>query len=201
MTKIYYLSFYLHLLISPVVSFGHYIICPSIYSLFLPLWYLLVILLPFLLFTASYYPCGTFWSLYCLSFYLQLLIIPVVSFGHYITCPSIYSFLFPLWYLLVTILHVLLFTASYYPCGIFWHYITCPSIYSFLLPMWYLLVIILPVLLFTASYYPCDIVWSLYCLFFYFQLLITPVVSFGHYIACPSIYSFLLPLWLEGQVI
>jgi hypothetical protein len=101
------------------------------------------------LFTASYYPCGIFWSLYCLSFYLQLLITPVVSFAHYITCSSIYSFLLPLWYLLVIILHVFLFTASYYPCGIF---------------------------------------WSLYCLSFYLQLLITPVVSFGHYITCPSIY-------------
>ena len=113
-------------------SFGHCIVCPSIYSFLLPLWYLLVIILPVLLFTASNYSCCIFWSLYYLSFYLQLLITP--------------------WYLLVIILHVLLITASYYPCGIFWHYITCPSIYSFLLPVWYLLVIILHVLLFTASY-------------------------------------------------
>ena len=65
-----------------------------------------------------------------LSFYLQLLITPVVSFGHYITCPSIYSFLLPLWYLLVIILPVLLFTASYYtPVVSFCHYITCLSFY------------------------------------------------------------------------
>ena len=60
----------LRLLITPLVSFGHCIVCPSI--------------------TASDYPFGIFWSLYCLSFFdSQLLITPLVSFGHCIVCPSI----------------------------------------------------------------------------------------------------------------
>ena len=53
-----------------------------------------------LCFTASDYFFGIFWSLCCLSFVLQLLITPLVSFGHYVVCPSsIYGFWLPLWYL------------------------------------------------------------------------------------------------------
>jgi hypothetical protein len=41
------------------------------------------------------------------------------------------------------------------------------------------------------------LLWPLYCLsFFELRLLITPLVSFGHCIVCPSsIYDFWLPLW------
>ena len=66
------LSFDLRLLITPLVSFGHCIVCPSIYGFWLHLWYL--------------------WPLRCLSFDLRLLITPLVSFGHCIVCPSIYGF-------------------------------------------------------------------------------------------------------------
>ena len=220
------MSFFdLQLLITSLVSFGHCVICPSlIYSFWLPLWYLSIIVLYVLLwFTASDYPFGIFWSLCCMSFFdLQLLITPLVSFGHCVVCPSlIYSFWLPLWYLLAIVLYVLLwFTASDYLFGIFWslcymsffdlqllitplvsfdHCVVCPSlIYSFWLPLWYLLVIVLYVLLwFTASDYPFGIFWSLCCMsFFDLQLLITPLVSFGHCVVCPSlIYSFWLPLW------
>ena len=224
--SLYCLSFIdLRLLISPLVSFGHCIVCLSlIYGFWFPLWYLLAIVLSvFHWFTASDFPFGIFWSLYCLSFIdLQLLISPLVSFGHCIVCLSlIYSFWFPLWYLLVIVLSVFhWFTASDFPFGIFWslyclsfidlrllisplvsfgHCIVCLSlIYSFWFPLWYLLVIVLSVFhWFTASDFPFGICWSLHCLSFIdLQLLISPLVSFGHCIDCLSlIYSFWFPLW------
>ena len=213
---LYCLSFYaLRLLITPLVSFGHCIVCPSmLYGFSLPLWYLLAIVLSVLLrFTASHYSFDIFWSLYCLSFYaLRLLITPLVYFGHCIVCPStLYGFSLLLWYLLAIVLSVLLrFTASHYSFGIFWslhclsfyalrllitplvsfgHCIVCPSmLYGLSLPLWYLLAIVLSVLLrFAASHYSFDIFWSLYCLSFYaLLLLITPLIYFGHCIVCPS---------------
>jgi hypothetical protein len=116
--------FDLRILITPLVSCGHCIVCSSlIYGFWLPLWYLLAIVLSVLLrFTASDYPFGIFWPLCCLSFfYLQLLITPLASFGHCIFCSSsIYGFWLPLWYLLTIVLFVLLwFTDSDYPFGIF----------------------------------------------------------------------------------
>ena len=56
-------------------SFRHCIVCrSSIYFFWLPLWYLVVIVLSVvLLSTASYYHFGILWSLYCVSFYLRLL--------------------------------------------------------------------------------------------------------------------------------
>ena len=155
---LYCLYFYLRFLITPLVSFGHCIVCTSIYDFWLPLWYLLAIVLSVLLFTISDYPFGIFWPLYCLYFYLRFLITPLVSFGHCIVCTSIYDFWLPLWYLLAIVLSVLLFTISDYPFGIFWplyclyfylrflitplvsfgHCIVCTSIYDFWLPLWYL---------------------------------------------------------------
>ena len=192
---LYCLSFDLPLLVTPVVSFGHYIVCPSIYRFWLLLWYLLVIVLSVLRFTASGYSCGIFWSLYCLSFDLPLLVTPKVSCGHCIVCPSIYRFWLLLWYLLVIVLSVLRFTLLVTPVVSFGHYIVCPSIYRFWLLLWYLLVIVLSVLRFTASGYSCGIFWSLYCLSFDLPLLVTPKVSCGHCIVCPSIYRFWLLLW------
>ena len=219
------LSFYaLRLLITPLVSFGHCIVCPStLYGFSLLLWYLLAIALSVLRFTASHYPFGIFWPLYCLSFYaLRLLITPLIYFGHCIVCPStLYGFSLHLWYLLVIVLSVLLrFTASHYPFGIFWslyclsfyalrllitplvyfgHCIVCPStLYGFSLLLLYLLVIVLSVFLrFTASHYSFGVFWPLYCLSFYaLRLLITTLVSFGHCIVCPStLYGFSLPFW------
>ena len=193
----YCLSFYLRLLITPLVSCGHCIVCPSIYDFWLPLWYLVAIVLSVLLFTTSDYHFGILWPLYCLSFYLRLLITTLVSCGHCIVCPSIYGFWLPLWYLVAIVLSVLLFTASDYHFGILWplyclsfslrllithlvsgsHCIVCPSIYGFWLPLWYLMAIVLSVLLFTASGYLFGILWPLYCLSFYLRLLITTLVS------------------------
>jgi hypothetical protein len=71
----------------------------------LPLWYLLVIVLPVLWFTRSVYLFGISWSLYCLSSDLRLLFTSLVSLGHCIVCPLIYEFCLPLWYLLIIALH------------------------------------------------------------------------------------------------
>jgi hypothetical protein len=157
---------------SPFFSFGHCIVSSSFYVFWLPLCYLLVIVLSLLPFTASDYSfvifwslhClsfhlvsdytfGIFWSLYCLSFHLQFLITPLVSFSHCTVSPSIYSFWLHLWYHLVIVLSLLQFTTSDYTFGIF--------------------VIVLSLLPFTASDYPFGIFWSLYCLSFHLQLLIT----------------------------
>jgi hypothetical protein len=179
----------LHHLITPLVSsnssFGHCVSCPSIYRFWLPLWYLQTLLLGivlsvFLRFTDSDYLFGIFklffWPLCCLSFFdLRILITSLVSsnssFGHCVSCPSIYRFWLPLWYLqtllLATVLFVVLrFTDSGYPFGIFKLFF-----------------------------------WPLCCLsFFDLRILVTPLISsnspFGHCVVCrSSIYGFWLPLW------
>jgi hypothetical protein len=60
-------------------------------------------------------------------------------------------------------------------------------IYRFWLSLWYLW--------FTDSDYTFGILWSLCCVSFDLQILITPLVSYGHYVDCPLIYRFWLPLW------
>ena len=209
------LSFHVRLVITSLVTFDHYILCPSIYGLWLSLWYLLTIALSVLPFTACDYHFGIFWPLHCLSFSLRLVITTLVSFGHCIVCPSIYGLWLPLWYLLTIVLSVLPFTACDYHCGNFWplnclsfhlqlvittlvsfdHCIVCPSVYGLWLLLWYLLVIVLSVLPFTACDYLFGIFWPLYCLSFHLRLVITTVVTFDHWIVCPSIYGLWIPLW------
>ena len=196
------LFFYdIQILITPLVSFGHCVVCSSmIYRFWLHPWYLLVIVLYVLLwYTDSDYTFGIFWSsvllwytdsdytiglfrpLCCLFFYdIQILINPLVSFGHCVVCSSmIYRFWIPPWYLLAIVLSVLLWYIEIWlhPC--------------------YLLAILLSVLLwYTDSDYTLGIFWPLCCLVFYaIQILITPLVSFGHCVFCSSmIYRFWLPL-------
>jgi hypothetical protein len=184
----------LRLLITPLVSCGHCIVCRSwIYDLWLPIWYLLAIALSVLLrFTTSGYRFGILWPLYCLSFLdLRLLITLLVSCGHCIVCPSsIYDFWLPFWYLVAIVLSVRSrFTTSDYPFCILWPFyflslldlrllitplvscgrcIVCPSsINEFWLPLWYLVAIVFSVLpRFTTSDYPFGILWPLYCLSF-----------------------------------
>ena len=71
--------FDIRILITPL--FGHCVVCSSsIYGFWLPLWYLLVIVLSLLLrYTDSDYPFGIFWSLCCLFFDIRILITPLVS--------------------------------------------------------------------------------------------------------------------------
>jgi hypothetical protein len=57
-------------------------------------------------------------------------------------------------------------TASDYPFGIFWPLYCLSFNYGFWLPLWYLLAIVLSVL--------------------QLRLLITPLVSFGHCVVCPT---------------
>ena len=207
--------FDIRILITPLVSFGHCVVCSSsIYGFWLPLWYLLAIVLSVLLrYTDSDYPFGIFWPLCCLFLFdIRILITPLVSFGHCVVCSSsIYGFWLPLWYLLAIVLSVLLrYTDSDYPFGIFWplcclfffdirilitplvsfgHCVVCSSsIYGFWLPLWYLLAIVLSVLLrYTDSDYLFGIFWPLCCLsFFDIRILITPLVSFGHCVVCSS---------------
>ena len=177
---LYFLSFLdLRFLITPLVSCGHCIVCPSsIYDFWLLLWYLVAIVLSVLpRFTTSDYPFCILWPLYCLSVLdLRLLIIPFVSCGHCIVfpssivCPSsIYDFWLPLWYLVAIVLSVLpRFTTSDYPFGILWP-LYCLSFLDFVLS-------VIP--RFTTSDYPFGILWPLYCLpFLDWRLLITPLVS------------------------
>ena len=160
----------------------------------------------------SDYPFGMFWPLYRLSYFdLCLLIIPSVSFAHCIVCPTlIYAFWLPLWYLLAIVSSLLLqCMPSDYPFGNFGHCIVCPTlICAFWLPLWYLLPIVSSVLLrfmpsdypfgifwqivssvlrLMPSDYPFAICWPLYRLSYFDKcLLITPLVSFGHCIFCPT---------------
>ena len=191
-------------LITPLLSFGHCVVCSSmIYRFWLHPWYLLAIVLSGLLwYTDSDYTLGIFWALYCLFFYdIQILITPLVSFGHCVVCSSmIYRFSLPPWYLLAIVLSVLIWlTYSDFPLGIFWQ-LCCLFFYDLriLNISWYLLDIVLFVLLwFTDSDYTLGIFWPLCCLFFYdIQILINPLVSFGHCVVCSSmIYTFWLPPW------
>ena len=187
--------------LTPLVSFGHDVVCTSIDGL----------------------PFGIFWSWCCLYFF-DWQLTPLVSFGHDVVCTSIDSL--PLWYLLVMnvvcasidglllwyllvmMLSVLLRLTAY-PFGIFWswcclyffdwrltplvsfgHDVVCTSaIYG--LPLWYLLVMMLSVLRSTA--YSFGIFW-LWCCLYFFDWRLTPLVSFGHDVVCTSSING-LPLW------
>ena len=73
------------LLITSLVSCGQCVVWPSsIHGFWLPLWYLVAIVLSGLLrFTTSDYPFGILWPLCCLFFFdSRLLITPLVSCGH-----------------------------------------------------------------------------------------------------------------------
>ena len=210
---------YLRLLITPLVYFGHCIVrTSSIYDLWLPLWYILVIVLSvFHLFKTYDYSFGIFWWLYCPHVvYLRLMNTHLIYFVHCIVrISSIYDLWLLLWYILVIVLSVFrLFTASDYSFGIFWsfycsyfvylrlmitplvyfgHFIVrISSIYDLWLLLWYILVIVLSVFrLFTTYDYSFGIFWSFYCPYFvYLRLMITSLVYFGHCIVrISSIYD------------
>ena len=223
---LYRLSYFdLCLLITPLVSFGHCIVCPSsIDAFWLPLWYLLAIVSSVVLQSmSSDYPFVIFWPLYRLSFFdwclliTPLYLLTIVSSVLLWFMPSDYPFgmFWPLYRLSYFDLCLLII-----PFGICWplyrlsffdwcllitplvccgHCIVYPtSIYAFWLPLWYHLAIVSSVLLwFVPSDYPFGIFWPLYRLsYFDLCLLIIPSVSFGHCIFCPSsIDAFWLPLW------
>ena len=189
--------------LTPLVSFGHDVVCTSSID-GLSLWYLLVMMLSVLL-RLTVYPFGILWSWCCLYFF-DWRLNPLVSFGHDVVCTSINGL--PLWYILVMMWSVLLRLTAY-PFRILWswcglyffdwrlnplvsfgHDVVCTSSIDSL-PLWYLLVMMLSVLRLTA--YPFGIFWSWCCLYF-FDWLLTPLVSFGHDVVCTSSIDS-LPLW------
>jgi hypothetical protein len=213
------------LLIAPLVSFAHCVVCPSlIYGFWLHLWYLLFIVLYILhWFTASDCTFGIFCPLCCLSFIdIRLLIAPLVSFSHCVVYSSlIYGFWLYLGYHLPIVLSILhWYTASDCTFGIFFplcclsfidirlliaplvsfvHCVVYSSlIYGFWLHLWYLLFIVLSILhWFTASGCTFGIFFPLCCMSFIdLRLLIASLVSFAHCVVCPSLmYGFWLHLW------
>jgi hypothetical protein len=98
------LPYDVRLLIIPLVSCGHYVVCPTMYVFWLPLWCLVAIMLSALRCTSSDYPFDVLWPLCCLPFDVRLLIIPLVSCGHYVVCPSMYVFWLSLLCLVVILL-------------------------------------------------------------------------------------------------
>jgi hypothetical protein len=201
------LSFFgLRLLVTPLISCGHCIVCYcSNYASGYPfgiLWTLYCLLFFELRLLVTPLVSSNFWPLYCLSFSeLRLLVTPLVSCGHCVVCHSSdYGFWLPLWYIVDIVLSVIvritLLVTPLVSCG---QCIVCySSNYGFWLPLWYLVDIVLSVILrITGSDYPFDILWTLYCLlFFELRVLITPLISCGHCIVCYfSNYGFWLPLW------
>ena len=144
------------------------------------------------------YPFGISWS-WCCLYFCDWRLTPLVSFGHDVFCTSAIDGL-SLWYLLVMMLSVLLRLTAY-PFGIFWswcclyffdwwltplvscgHDVVCTS--SIVgLTHWYLLVMMLSVLLLTAYHF--GIFWSC-CGLYFFDWLLTPLVSCGHDVVCTS---------------
>jgi hypothetical protein len=130
-------------------------ICWPLYCLsfelrfWLPLWYLLAIVLSVLWTSASDYLFGICWPLYCMSFELRLLITSLISVvrsrnskeRHY-NGQQIWKgyILWPLYYLSFE-LRLLITHLKY-----FGHCIACPLNYGFWLPIWNTLAIVLPVL-------------------------------------------------------
>ena len=91
-------------------SFAHCVVCSSsIYGFWLPLLYLLSIVLSVLLrYTDSDYLCCIICPLCCLFFSdIRILITSVVSFVHCVVCSSsIYGFWLTLWYLQTLLIYI-----------------------------------------------------------------------------------------------
>ena len=192
----WYCMYFFDCRLTTLVSFGHDVVCTcSIAGL--PLLYLLVMILYVLLRLPAYH-FGIFWS-WCFLYFFDCRLTPLVSFGHDVVCTSIDCLL--LWYILVKMLSVLLWLTAY-PFGIFWswcclyffdcrltplvsfgHDVFCTCSIAGLL-LWYLLVMMLSVLVRLPAY-PFGIFWSWCCLYF-FDWLLTPLVSCGHDVVCTS---------------
>jgi hypothetical protein len=119
-------------------------------------------------------------------YHIRFLVTPMVSFGHCIICLSIYGFWLPLWYLLAIDT-----MAKRYQRGNQKSYIE-GQIIQWPKDTIGVTSIVLSVLQYTVSGYPYGIFWPLYYLSFNIRFLVTPLVSFGHCIICPSIYEKIL---------
>jgi hypothetical protein len=133
-----------------------------------------------------------------LFFDLQILVTPFVSCGHCVVCPLIYRFWLPLWYLLVIV------------------FVVCPSLIYRLgqTTQWPkdskgvtricqskkdrqhngsffdLQIMVAPL----VSFGHCVVCPSL-------QILVTPLVSFGHCVVCPSLQILVTPLVSIGHCV
>ena len=216
----------MQILITLLVSFGHCVVWYTDsdfpFGIFWPLCCLLY---------RFWLPFGFFWSLCCLiyRFWLSLL----VSFGHCVVWYTDSDFPFGIFWSLCCLIY-----RFRLPFGIFWS--LCCMLYRFWLPLWYGLAIVLSyieiliaplvsfghcVVWYTDSDCPFGIFWSLCCLLYRFwfplwfllvivlsdiQILISPLVSFGHCVVwytdsdfpfgffwslCCLIYRFWFPLW------
>jgi hypothetical protein len=121
------LFFGMRVLITPLVSCGHCVVCFSVCGFWLSLWYLVAIVLSVLRYADSDYPFGILWSLCCLFFDIRVLITPLVSCGHCVVCSSICGFWLPLWYLVAIVLSVLRYADSDYPFGIIKLFLLLPK--------------------------------------------------------------------------
>jgi hypothetical protein len=117
---LYCLTIDLHILFILSVSYGHWIVWPSICCFCLSRRYLVAIVLSDIRFVASFHLVGFFWPLYCLTFDLLLLFILSVSVGHCIVWPSICSFWLSRRYHLAIVMSDFWFVASVYLVGIVW---------------------------------------------------------------------------------
>ena len=178
------------------IFFSHFVVCPSIYGIWLPLWYLQTLLILLFVF---------FWPLCDLSFFDLRLLITFGIFKLFLSyCPF---FVAIVWSVLFR------FMASDYPFSIFklflsycpffcGHCMVCPFlIYGFWLPLWYL-----QTLLILSSVF----VWQLCGMSFDLRLLITPLVSsnssypivfsFGHCVVCPLSYGSWSPSFVSSSL-
>ena len=183
-------------------SFIHWVVCPSsLYDLWWPLSLLSIVLSVLLLFMASddhflFSPLG------CLSFSLWPLMTPF-SLLHWVVCPSLYGFWWPLSLLSIGLSVLLLFMASddpslFCPLGClsfslwplmtlfsFVHWVVCPSSrYGLWWPLSLLSIGLSVLLLFMTSDDPF-LFCPLCCLSFSLWPLITPL-SLVHWVVCPS---------------
>jgi hypothetical protein len=122
-------------------------------------------------------------------FDIRIMFTPLLSFGHCVVCPSsIYGFWLPLWYLLAIVFFVLLpYTNSDYPLYIEEGQTTqWPKDTKG----------VIRIRISKKDRQHNDQKIPCFLSFFDIRILITPLVSFGHCVVCPSsIYGFWLPLW------
>ena len=177
------LSFSLWLLMTPF-SFVHWVVCPSsLYGLWWPL-SILSIGLSVLLFMASDDPF-LFCPLGCLPFFSLWPLMTLLSFVHWVVCPSsLYDIWWPL-SLSSIVLSVLLFMASDNPSLI--GPLGCLPFFSLwpLMTLHSLLSIGFSVLLFMASDEPF-LFYPLGCLSFFSLWPLMSLFSFVHWVVCPS---------------
>jgi hypothetical protein len=151
----YIMSFDVRILSTNLVSCGHCVVCPLIYGFWVPLWYLVAIVLSVLWCTDSEYPLGT------QNPYMK---------GQTTQWPQDTK-----WVLRIRTSKDRQHNGHKIPNGY------SESVHQRTwVPIWYLVAIVLSVLWCTDSEYPFGILWPLCCLSFGVRILSTPLVSKGY---------------------